>query len=167
LGLLFAIGAMLTSALSSVLTKTISKNFDKRIISSCIGFSILVITVATVNLDSFITTHFESKEFLDTIANMTEVFGNSSAMVTGLTPNTNLTCYFRAAIERGSEEEMTANVTSALMKGCMVPQPPYFPADGTTWFYALIVALLGTFQQFCLIGKGSGSVSRLKNIFGF
>ena len=47
----FAGGALLFSALGTVLTKKISGNFDKKVISSAIGFSILIIACCTPVMD--------------------------------------------------------------------------------------------------------------------
>ena len=51
IGYCFAAGALLFSALGSVLTKKISNNFDKKVISSVIGFSILIIAFCTPFID--------------------------------------------------------------------------------------------------------------------
>ena len=54
IGYCFAAGALFFSAFGSVLTKKISKNFDKKIISSVIGFSILIIAFCTPFLDNLL-----------------------------------------------------------------------------------------------------------------
>ena len=54
IGYCFAAGALLFSALGSVLTKKISHNFDKKVISSAIGFSILIIAFCTPFMDKLI-----------------------------------------------------------------------------------------------------------------
>ncbi len=215
MGLIFALSAMFFSAVGSVLTKTISMNFDKKVISSSIGFSILAVTGATVWLDDFLAARLESPEFnalqnnisaalasraelaptlgdVDAGCVLNAMLGNGTLdddailakvgtmCVSSATPSANLTLEdvatdltaystFLANLSPLTRvtcvEEIfpkasalfgvgSVNATTAyLTENCMRPQPPYFPTKPHVWFYALLVAFLGTLQQFCLIGK--------------
>ena len=84
LGLFFAILAMFFSAAGSVITKTISKNFDKRVISSAIGFSILFVALVSVNLDSFLRERLKPPAFVDGQEELTEMFDLYKNLTLGL-----------------------------------------------------------------------------------
>ena len=79
-----------------------------------------------------------------------------------LTPLTNLTCVIDKLEGSLAHHNLTTatdlGVTSAMIQeaagaGCQMQSPPYFPEGASLWVKTVFVALLGSVQQFALIGE--------------
>ena len=125
IGYCFAAGALLFSALGSVLTKKISNNFDKKVISSAIGFSILVIAFCTPFIDNALVPFMPvGRDIEIAITHL----GNDSVALPYLTPETNVTCFVDAALSR-TIEELNGEVFEAIASDCALPTLPFIPQE--------------------------------------
>lgn len=154
IGYCFAAGALFFSAFGSVLTKKISNNFDKKVISSVIGFSILIIALCTPFIDDklaqFMPMHTRGIEAATTD------LGNDSVALPYLTPETNVTCFVDAALNRTMTSSSTTQmlddgIFEAIAADCALPTLPFIPRDVNDAFIVLVIAVLGCGQQYCLI----------------
>ena len=148
----FAGGALLFSALGSVLTKKISTNFDKKVISSAIGLSILIIAFCTPIMDDAMAPFMPM--FTKDLEDVTARLGNDSSLLPYLTPRTNLTCFADAALNQttaASSAELDEEALAAIASDCALPTVPYVPRDIDDAFIVFVIAVLGCGQQYCLI----------------
>ncbi len=152
LGIGLSLLALVLSALGSILTKRISPHLDKLHISGYIGASIFAFGLVAFYTDDLIlgVGGGAASANLTSMANFSNFFSPNETDF----GKTNLTCL----IGQMNSTSFDSNGTDfeAVLDTCALPDPPYLPSNVDVWCMAIVVAVLGIAQQFCLIGKKVG-----------
>ena len=77
--------------------------------------------------------------------------GSDSVALPYLTPETNVTCFVEAALNRTAEAFDDEASFEAIASDCALPTLPFIPKDLNDAFTVLVIAVLGCGQQYCLI----------------
>ena len=77
--------------------------------------------------------------------------GSDSVALPYLTPETNVTCFVEAALNRTAEAFDDEASFEAIASDCALPTLPFIPQDLNDAFTVLVIAVLGCGQQYCLI----------------
>ena len=161
LGLTFALFAMVFSSVGSVYTRKITKTINKIYISSSIGIGIIVFAVISILFDdhfAVVTMTRDNQDFLEnflassTNFNMTESVDMQEYLQLDYGPLTNVSCLVEKLNQEMAASNYSLSTLLDLEDNCQAEMIPLIPVKNI-WVKLLVVAICGTLQQFCLIGK--------------